>query len=188
MPAPGARSVAKRAGKLTYSTGVPCPHGHVTERYTGSGTCIGCRLARQAADGFHEKHRAASKRSYQKNKTKVLAWCKEYRANNSKKIRGWQDEWRRRNPEKARAWCLNRRARLAGGRISAEEIKAVVLRQKGQCAACHKRAKLDMDHIIPLALGGGSEPSNIQGLCGTCNRSKGAKHPVDFNRSRGLLL
>lgn len=190
MPAPGERSRAKLAGSLTYFTGAACPHGHVTERYTGSGTCIGCRLARQTADGFHEKHRAASKKSYRKNKDKVLVWCKDYRAENGDKIKEWKKDWNRRNPEKGRAYNVNRRAREAGasGRLSAEDVRDIVNRQKGRCAVCGTKTKLEMDHMMPLALGGGSHRHNFQGLCKSCNIRKHAKHPIDFNRSRGLLL
>lgn len=45
-----------------------------------------------------------------------------------------------------------------------------------------------MDHIMPLALGGTNTDDNIQLLCPTCNRSKHAKHPVDFMQQRGFLL
>jgi 5-methylcytosine-specific restriction endonuclease McrA len=44
------------------------------------------------------------------------------------------------------------------------------------------------DHVVPLALGGEHAPNNIQLLCPACNLSKGARHPVDFMQSKGMLL
>ena len=47
-------------------------------------------------------------------------------------------------------------------------------RDKGQCVKCSSRERLEFDHIIPVAEGGSSTERNIQLLCETCNRSKGA--------------
>lgn len=43
------------------------------------------------------------------------------------------------------------------------------------CRRCGSRRNLEVDHIHPHARGGAHELSNFQTLCGTCNRSKGAK-------------
>jgi 5-methylcytosine-specific restriction endonuclease McrA len=47
-------------------------------------------------------------------------------------------------------------------------------RDKGQCAKCGSRERLEFDHIIPLAAGGSNTERNIQLLCEACNRSKGS--------------
>jgi len=47
-------------------------------------------------------------------------------------------------------------------------------RDKGQCVKCGEREKLEFDHIIPVASGGGNTERNVQLLCESCNRSKGA--------------
>jgi hypothetical protein len=36
------RKEAKKAGLKKYFTGEPCKNGHITERYTSGGTCLGC--------------------------------------------------------------------------------------------------------------------------------------------------
>jgi len=51
---------------------------------------------------------------------------------------------------------------------------AVWNRDGGQCVRCGSRERLEFDHIIPLALGGSNTARNIELLCETCNRSKGA--------------
>jgi 5-methylcytosine-specific restriction endonuclease McrA len=47
-------------------------------------------------------------------------------------------------------------------------------RDGGKCVKCRSRARLEFDHIIPLAAGGSSTERNIQLLCEACNRSKGS--------------
>lgn len=47
-------------------------------------------------------------------------------------------------------------------------------RDRGQCVKCGSRERLEFDHIIPIAAGGSNTERNVQLLCETCNRSKGA--------------
>jgi len=47
-------------------------------------------------------------------------------------------------------------------------------RDEGKCVQCGSRLRLEFDHIIPVALGGSSTVRNLQLLCESCNRSKGA--------------
>ena len=45
---------------------------------------------------------------------------------------------------------------------------------RGECCAnCGEKEDLVLDHIVPLAKGGGSQLDNLQLLCATCNRIKG---------------
>ena len=41
------------------------------------------------------------------------------------------------------------------------------------CANCGAENKLALDHILPIAKGGESQPDNLQLLCATCNQIKG---------------
>lgn len=192
MPVAGERRAAKDAGLVRYFSANPCPRGHVAERFTCSGSCVQCNSEKRLAN--LPKHRDACQRSYEKNRDAVLAWQKVYREQNGEAIKARKQRWRQNNPEKDRAYNLNRRSRLAAagqsrsGRISGEQIAAIFARQKGKCACCGDKKKLEIDHIMPLALGGSGRASNFQGLCKPCNIRKHAKHPIDFNRSRGLLL
>jgi 5-methylcytosine-specific restriction endonuclease McrA len=47
-------------------------------------------------------------------------------------------------------------------------------RDGGKCVKCGARERLEFDHIIPVAAGGSSTERNVQLLCESCNRSKGA--------------
>lgn len=58
--------------------------------------------------------------------------------------------------------------------------KYVLQRNNHQCQSCGKKnteARLNIDHIIPLAKGGSNDLSNLQVLCSPCNQKK--KHHFD---------
>ena len=56
------------------------------------------------------------------------------------------------------------------------------LKRKGTCASCSQKVDTgkawDIDHVIPLALGGTNEPKNLQILCKPCHRSKTTKADI----------
>jgi HNH endonuclease len=82
---------------------------------------------------------------------------------------------RRRRLERAHAELAG--AERPGPRrshIARETRLAVFARDGGRCADCGSDFELQYDHVIPVALGGGSEVDNLQLLCADCNRRKGA--------------
>jgi hypothetical protein len=50
----------------------------------------------------------------------------------------------------------------------------VAARDGGRCRQCGSNKGLHFDHVIPWSKGGPNTVGNIQLLCGTCNRRKGA--------------
>jgi 5-methylcytosine-specific restriction endonuclease McrA len=48
-------------------------------------------------------------------------------------------------------------------------------RDQGCCINCGSNENLEYDHIIPWSRGGADTVRNLQLLCQTCNRRKGAK-------------
>ena len=56
------RARARALGLIRYSTGEPCPRGHLSERYTKCSKCIECILVRRSSPEGREIHNAASRR------------------------------------------------------------------------------------------------------------------------------
>lgn len=48
------------------------------------------------------------------------------------------------------------------------------------CKACGSTNDLEIDHVVPIARGGGDDLDNLQALCGTCNAAKGTKTMDEF--------
>lgn len=132
------------------------------------------RIGHEAYKAYAKKH---GRKRYEKHKIKIVSQV---------------IEWRKRNPEKtsmyARATAAKRRS--AEGRYTSADVERLMAMQKGRCAYCAGSIidSYHIDHVMPLALGGTNWPDNLQLLCPPCNLAKGAKHPVDFAQTQGLLL
>lgn len=132
-------------------------------------------------------------RARAENKVKENARSATRRAAKPEEYRARSAAWASANPGKMRIAKQNRRAQKKerGGRLSRGLPARLMKLQRGKCACCHAdlaNTNYDLDHVEPLALGGAHEDKNMQLLCPTCNRSKSAKHPIDFMQSRGFLL
>lgn len=148
---------------------------------------------------------------YNDNRERILAKQAERNASNPTPNRQRVEKWKIENPEKHRETKLkyytsnperhsvfrqNRRSRMrnAEGSFTEEDIAVILTTQDYSCAACSTEITttpkqpntMHVDHIRPLALGGSNWPENLQVLCPACNKSKGAKDPVQWARERGL--
>ena len=67
-------------------------------------------------------------------------------------------------------------------RVIPQDVKIeVAVRDGGRCRQCGSNKELHFDHVIPWSKGGPNTLGNIQLLCGTCNRRKGADDiPADL--------
>lgn len=61
---------AKQAGEKFYFTGIPCKHGHITTRYTSTGTCTAC--TKNQANNWQKNHPAKKYESSMARHTKKL--------------------------------------------------------------------------------------------------------------------
>lgn len=170
--------IAKNTGQKTYS-GTPCRTCGNTKRYTNGGGCCAC-----LASGYAKY--------YEQNRDTECVRRAEYRLSHLEQERLKDSEWQRKNPEKNAAKARNRRSRESGveGKHTADEVKSLLVRQKGKCAYCHRpiRKKYHADHIVAIVNGGTNWISNIQLLCQPCNNQKHAKDPIVYARQIGLLL
>lgn len=142
-----------------------------------------------------------------KNRDSAIAYAKNYRATNRQKCREmerryWEGQpggraaknaaWAAKYPDVAKSHRTNRKAAVRGaqGKHTAKQIKALHKLQRAKCVYCGRSISKNwhVDHIMPIARGGGNDIKNIQLLCISCNLRKSAKHPVAFAQEIGLLL
>ncbi len=184
-----------------------------TQRSAKDGLKCACRSCRQADSAAYyyanlEKIKDAAAKSHASNPEKGIrraaAWVmanpekakatkSKYRAANLDKTKAYVTAWKKANPKKVRAHLANRRAKkqASGGKLSSGLVDRLFKLQRGLCACgCggDLRDGFHLDHNKPLALGGANEDSNCQLLTPACNLSKGAKCPIEWAQSRGLLL
>lgn len=101
--------------------------------------------------------------------------------------------WRKANParlkELARGWSARRRSFKQDG-VSAAETGDWARAQKKVCHWCGKRCtkRYDIDHITALSRGGEHQLRNLCISCVSCNRSKGARDPIEWAQMLGKLL
>lgn len=96
-------------------------------------------------------------------------------ANKIKALVLTQRDQRKRTAERAEHLMAIPQSRgpSARQRISPEVRNFVLTRDGNRCVNCDSAHELQLDHMIPVSLGGSSEPENLEVLCGPCNRRKG---------------
>ena len=153
-----------------YFTGKPCKRGHIAPRFTSNRRCMECH-----------KEDSRVRQGY-----KGVQACAEPKLPGESSAQRW---WRL-NQDKARIYEQNRRARKNGrGQLSLDIVQRLMVNQGGLCVYCKAdltKVTPQIDHIMPLLLGGMNIDSNVQLLCRPCNSAKWAKHPDVFNKEKGL--
>lgn len=99
-------------------------------------------------------------------------------------------DWIEANPERVKEVGYNaarrRRSRLvaADGDLTAAVRDDVLAAWGDWCQRCGSTDHIQIDHIVPLSLGGSNDFDNLQPLCRTCNGWKGNRNDNDY---RGCL-
>ncbi len=200
---PATKQEARALGLKFYCTGKPCKNDHVVNRYANNGHCVLCSKIHQVEWGktnrdrkneLHRRWMAAHpgiKRTYKKTPDNPVT-KKRWAQANPEKTRASGRAYYRRNPEHFKIKVRNRYARkiAAKGKHSVSDVRQILKEQRGRCAYCRDKLSkgYHVDHILALANGGANDRTNLQILCGPCNLSKGAKHPLHFARELGMLL
>lgn len=153
-----------------------------------------------------EKTKAIRKKSNTKRKDKRNADVMRWKAENKDRVKQQWVEWRVKNseklkndrkkraaefPEKDRARKHSRRViqQSLCSRIDPEYVKSLVINQNNKCVYCSTDLiKYQIDHILPIAKGGDNRNDNLQLLCPSCNRRKGAKTDAEYRRYLNALV
>ncbi|KKN21776.1 hypothetical protein LCGC14_0922020 [marine sediment metagenome] len=134
---------------------------------------------------------------YWANREDARAWAREHHKHNAERIRAktrrWYQEnkeyanaysmqWEKDNPEKRRAIIKRREARKHSlpSTFTSDEWEEILEMFGNRCIYCGNPGKMEQDHFLPVALGGGYVRGNIVPACKTCNTTKNSKHPRLF--------
>ena len=186
----------------------PCIKCGAEER-NKRGDCRPCakESKRKHYKSNREKVCSDLRKYYEANRYQALARQRKWRESNREKAaeyhRKWREDnpdkelkcrrnWQKANPDKVKEISHNRRAKIKGngGILSTNIIKTLIARQKNKCVCCgvSLNSGYHLDHIMPIALGGLNNDSNVQLLTPVCNMRKGSKHPNDYMRGQGKLI
>jgi 5-methylcytosine-specific restriction endonuclease McrA len=137
----------------------------------------------EARRKYQEEHKAQiseyKKKWSEDNSERVLAYRRDYARSNRAEVISRSKKWAEDNLEKVKAAkANNRRKRRAakhagGGTFTVIEFEKLCEGYGHRCLCCgDTEAVLEADHVLPLTKGGSGDISNIQPLCGSCNRKK----------------
>lgn len=149
---------------------------------------------KESIQAYKKKYLAANPPDRERAKEKTREWLIKAKTNPEwvEKERARGRERTKNDPDgnRAKRHRYRARARGNGGNHGPEDVARILNRQKYKCVYCFEdiRETYEVDHIMPLALGGSNWPANLQCTCRDCNRSKGAKHPLDFAKQKGRLV
>lgn len=152
-----ARKEAIARGDRHYQ-GEPCTKGHGGKRFVSTRQCVECMAVRMKA----------------RNADRV-------------KANATVMDWRRRNPQANTNQQAKRRG--ADGRHDKADLIRIRELQNDYCGQCRRdlKGRGQLDHIMPIVLGGLNWPSNLQWLCAPCNRAKHDSDPREYARETGIM-
>jgi 5-methylcytosine-specific restriction endonuclease McrA len=166
--------------------------------------CAKCKSEKPLSDYHKDSYKKDGLSSY--CKPCRISASGQWSAANPEKRKHIRDQWAQENPEKLKEsfkkyresnngktrtathnWMAKKRD---GGTLSPGLVNRLYVLQRGKCVCCGLPLGdgYQVDHIIPVSMGGTNTDENIQLLRTTCNLHKHAKHPIDFMQEKGFLL
>ncbi|HET6494558.1 MAG TPA: HNH endonuclease [Thermoleophilia bacterium] len=179
----GCRCVACRGAKRQldrrYQAAHREQHVEASRRYNAAHREVVNERCRRYSAAHREEIAERGRRYRKANRDYVV----EYRAAHRDEAVACNRRYRAAHRDEYQAYARNRKARnlAAPGTHTADDVQEQHERQRGRCFWCHEKlTEYHVDHVIPLAGGGGNGIENIVVSCPRCNLSKGAKHPTDW--------
>jgi 5-methylcytosine-specific restriction endonuclease McrA len=146
-----------------------------------SGYCSCCKECKEAQpkDRVKQRQRCSNWRAQNPD------YSNEYYSANKQYLNELLIIRRAGDPERFRVIVRNYRAkkRAAPGKSTSEEITALLNLFDNQCLSCGSKENIEIDHIIPLSLGGTNYIWNLQPLCRSCNATKGNRNSADYRQN-----
>ena len=152
-----------------------------------------------------EKAREINRRSILKRKDRRIIESAEWRKQNPEKVKKSWQEWSKKNtdrlkekrrkyeelfPDRVRARKHTRRTRILNidSKINPDYINVLKIAQDMKCNYCNQlMINYQIDHIVPIARGGDNSNQNLQLLCASCNRQKGAKTDKEYREYLNVI-
>ena len=159
-------------------------HWHSAKKGLGgfASKCRDCQNAMAAAAKEKNVEEVRRWNRWFSSQPEVRARATERRHADPEAYRAWQKRFRDKNRDRyremMRAGKATRKARKAanGGRCTVADIEKMKSAQGGLCRWCRQPyGRFHVDHVIPIARGGSSDPSNLVLSCSRCNQRRGSK-------------
>lgn len=203
---PKTRREAKEVGAVQYYTGKPCKRGHLSPKFTSSGSCVRCMsddyqtrqdiILSRSRQWYADNRELTLKRNKinwnrwytqqdnrQRHNTQAMEWQQTHREH----TRAARKRWREKNPHKYALYEGQRRAtkmqRTPSWFAPSDQTKIEELYQQAQHLTEKTGVKHVVDHYYPLQgenVSGLHHPANLQVISEAENASKSNKHPEDF--------
>jgi 5-methylcytosine-specific restriction endonuclease McrA len=129
---------------------------------------------------YHREHKQQRTEAARRHRAENKEWWKEVRKKYAKTEKGIMSSRNARH---------RRRAAVANGNVSTNDLVALKKKAKGRCYYCGEKCKsLTLDHIVPISKGGRHSLDNLVMSCQPCNRNKSDRDPAEYAKTKGMLL
>lgn len=155
--------------------------GKSNGRHSSCKACVNIR----AKSRYVENADMINKRNWQREKAR-LASDPEFRERMTAAKREEKAKWRAKYPWRYRAERVNsgvnKRLGTGHGRghLKGRELEALVFSLDEKCCRCGSGERLQVDHVVPINIGGFNVIENVQILCKECHIFKTFGSSADF--------
>ncbi len=153
----------------------------------------------------HKKHLKEYNKNWRKNnKERKKKMDRDYFLNNREKVNKTSEIWRNNHKGKVKkynqkyytspkgiiSYTHHNHKRIATIKerpcdLSNDKVKKILERDK-VCVYCGSSKRLELDHIVPLKLGGNSLYNNFVVACKRCNTTKSGKDVFEWCNLKGI--